>query len=294
MRRFVQIAAVAVSLLAAGCRELPAYFAGDEALVRVGRRDLPRREVEAAIPAGLTGSDSVAFADRYVDHWIKKQLKLQEAEQLFSEAEKDIEAQVEAYRQSLLIRKLDQHYVDLQIDTVFTDSMVAAYYKSHAGDFRLDRTIVKGRVLRFDESYRRQRQLLDLMSSPSKERQQDFRDICAKQGFVYNEFGDAWIDYAEFLGYLPTLRSQNYESLLGDRRVQQMRDGRSHYYFQITDVLRTGDPVPLEQLRSTIRRILFNQRQGEIIRRHEEEIYSAALEAGRVKIYEDDSKKEIK
>lgn len=56
----------------------------------------------------------------YIDRWVLKQLKLQEAETLFSSSAGDIDKMVEEYRQALLIRQLDQHYVDRSIDTVFT------------------------------------------------------------------------------------------------------------------------------------------------------------------------------
>ena len=64
-----------------------------------------------------------------------------------------------------------------------------------------------------------------------------------------------------------------------------MRDGHSRYYFQILEVRREGEPIPLERLRPTIRRILFNRRQSEIIRRHEEELDAQAREDGDVRIY---------
>ena len=114
--------------------------------------------------------------------------------------------------------------------------------------------------------------------------QQDFRDICAKNDFTITDFRDQWVDFPEFLSYLPTLRSQNYDSVLASTAVQEMRDIRSHYYFQIDAVRREGEPIPLERLRGTIRRILFNQRQSEIIRNYEEELFNRATENGEVKI----------
>ena len=63
-----------------------------------------------------------------------------------------------------------------------------------------------------------------------------------------------------------------------------MRDSHSRYYFRIEAVRREGEPIPLERLRPTIRRVLLNQRQGETIRRHEEELYSRSVENGDVKI----------
>ena len=203
----------------------------------------------------------------------------------------DIDKMVEEYRQALLIRQLDQHYVDRSIDTVFTADEIAAYYNAHKADFKLDRTIVKGRIVRFGEGYRQAAKLKTLMGARSEAQQQDFRDICEKNDFTVDDFRDQWIDFPEFLSYLPTLRSQSYDSVLATAAVQEMRDSHAHYYFQIDAVLREGEPIPLERLRGTIRRILFNQRKGEIIRAHEEELCARASEMGEVKIFADEKPK---
>lgn len=276
---------VALALTLAACQELPNYFAGDTALARVGRTELYRRDAVSVVPAGVSGEDSVAFVNLYIDRWIRKQLKLREAEERFSESAEDIERQVEEYRQALLIRKLDRYYVEHGIDTVITDAEIKAYYEAHRADFRLDRTLVKGCVVCFDEGSRQAKRLLELMGSTSPERQKDFRDLCAKNNFVLTDFAGTWVDYSEFLESLPTLRSQNYDAALDVRRVQQMRDGRHHYYYRIDAVLRKGDTSPLERVRSDIRRILFNQRQSEVIREHEEALYEAAEAAGDFRIY---------
>lgn len=280
-----KIAGAACALLLAGCRELPRYFASDTTIARAGGKELRLADVKSVVPQGLTGEDSAAFMKVYVDRWVLKQLKLEEAETLFSSSAGDIDRMVEEYRQALLIRQLDQHYVDQSIDTVFTADEIEAYYQAHKADFRLDRTIVKGRIVRFGEGYRQAAKLKTLMGAKSAAQQQDFRDICEKNDFTVNDFRDRWIDFPEFLSYLPTLRSQNYDAALATTAVQEMRDSHARYYFQIDAVRREGEPIPLERLSATIRRILFNQRKGEIIRRHEEELCARAAENGQVKIF---------
>ena len=239
-----------------------------------------------AIPQGLDSEDSTAYMKMYVDRWIRKQLKLEEAEVLFSTSADDIDRMVEEYRQALLIRKLEQYYVDRSIDTVFTDEEITAYYNAHKGDFRLDRPIVRGRIVRLGLHYRQASKLKALMGSKTAVQQQDFRDLCAKNDFTVNDFSEQWVDFPEFLSYLPTLRNQNYDALLATTSVQEMRDSHAQYYFQIDAVRREGEPIPLERLRPNIRRILFNQRQGEVIRRHEEELYEQAVEKGDVRLYD--------
>lgn len=279
------IAVAAAVVLLAGCQELPRYFAGDRVLARAGERELHLRDVKSVVPAGMSEEDSVAFMKVYVDRWVRKQLKLQEAEVLFSASAADIEKMVEEYRQALLIRKFDQWCVDRSVDTTFTDDDIAAYYNAHKGDFKLDRTLVKGRIVRFGEGYRQARKLRELMGSKSAAQQQDFRDICAKNEFTVTDFRDQWVDFPEFLSFLPTLRSESYDSVLASTAVQEMRDSRSRYYFQIDEVRREGEPIPLERLRPIIRRILFNQRQGEVIRRYEEELYERSAAGGEVEIF---------
>ena len=99
-----KIAVVAATLFLAGCQELPGYFASDTTLARAGGSELKMRDVESVVPKGVTGEDSAAFMKVYVDRWVRKQLKLQEAEILFSASADDIDKMVEEYRQALLIR----------------------------------------------------------------------------------------------------------------------------------------------------------------------------------------------
>ncbi len=268
-----------------GCRELPSYFQGSEPLAKVGGVTLFRHEVERVAPQDIAGDDSAAFYRLYADRWVTRQLKLQEAEQLFSSSEADIEAMVEEYRQSLLIRKLDQYYVDRQLDTLFTDEAIQGYYNAHLADFKTDRTLVKGRILRFPEKDRRAKELLQLMKATRPEKRKDLEDLCAKQHYELQEFTSTWVDYEEFLSYLPTLRDDDHSAWLSSSDVQQMRDSHSRYYFQLTAVRRPGEALPLEFVSETIRRILFKQRQSELIRLREEQRRNEAREQGQIRIY---------
>ena len=191
MRIVTKITAGLLLLAAVGCREMPTVtVGGGRTLAKAGGATLDEQELGRALPAGLTGDDSVAFAELYVRKWIGKQLKLSEAEQLFSASADDIEAKVEAYRQSLLIRKLDQFYVDERIDTTFTEEDIAAYYNAHKAEFKLDRPLVKGRIVRFPVNHRQSFKLRELVKASSAARLQDLADICAKNDFELKEFAE--------------------------------------------------------------------------------------------------------
>ncbi len=285
-RAYIASSLLLLTVFLAGCRELPGPAVGEPLLARAGDAELFRSEAAAAVPPGMSGADSAACAERYVERWVRRQLKLREAERLFSNSEADIERAVEEYRQSLLLRKIDRYWVDCGIDTLFSEEQIAAYYAEHRADYLLDRTLVRGCVVRFDDGSRQSKRLLELMASPSPARQRDFRDLCAKNGFELHDFTGRWVDFQEFLGMLPTLRSQSYDAVLGVRGVQQMHDSRARYAYRIDAVLHPGDAVPLELVRGDIRRILFNRRQSELIRDREERLYEEAAGRGDFRIYE--------
>lgn len=285
MRIATKITAGLLFLAIAGCREMPIMTIGSgRTLAKVGGAALDEQELGRALPAGLAGDDSVAFAELYVRKWVGKQLKLLEAEELFSESADDIEAKVEAYRQSLLIRKLDQFYVDERIDTTFTEGDIAAYYNAHKAEFKLDRPLVRGRIVRFPVNHRQSLKLRELVKARSADKLQDLSDICAKNGFELKEFAE-WTAWSDFTANLPLRQGLPSEQLIRSGEVQQLRDNESQYYFFVTEVVASGQTAPLETRRATIRRILFNQRQAEVIRSHEEELVDAALTEGEAKIY---------
>lgn len=287
MRHFLKIYIIAIAVLLSSCRELPDYLVGDNTVARVGREELTTLEISQAVPKNLTGSDSIAFVKLYIDKWLIRQLKIEEANQLFSSSEKDIEKLVEDYRQSLLMNKVDQYYVEQQMSNDFTDDDIASYYNTHKSDFTLDRTLVKGRILRFDASYRQSKRLKEQMLKAASSTTDDktFTDICEKNGFLLIDNRSEWTNFTDFLANLPTTKSQDYSSLLDKMGIQEMKVNDACYFFDFTSVCRTGNVAPLELVADNIRRILITQRRSEIIKAHEEEIITKAMSEGHAKLY---------
>lgn len=285
MRRLLKITLLVATLAAASCRELPDYLVGDNVIARIGREDLTREDIAANIPAALTGEDSVAYVKAYVDKWFVRQLKIEEAGTLFVESEQDIEKLVEDYRQSLLTSRVDQYYIDNQMDKVVTDEQVAEYYNAHKSDFTLDRTLVKGRVLRFDATYRQSKRLKEQMkkATTSAEAEKSFSDVCEKNGFQLIDNRAEWVNFSDFLANLPVLAAQDNEPLLDKLGVQEMKMGKDCYYFDFTSVCRKGNVAPLEVVAENIRRILLTRRRAELIRAHEEQIFQSAEAEGRLR-----------
>ena len=285
MRRFFEIAIVLVLLACAGaCGSWSGYKADDEMVARVGDNYLYRSELAAAMPSGIAAADSLNYSRAFIEKWIIGQLKQQEAEKLFSESEEDIDRLVEEYRRSLLVYRLDRHYIESEPCGDISDNDIAAYYKEHKSDFKISQPMVKGEIFAMSESFRRREQMLKWYESPKPESREDFVESCRKNNLLHLEFNE-WVSFSDFLSNLPLLRTSRNEELLGSRKVQKIHHNKTYYYFRITNVLKAGDAMPLEMVKDNIRQILISRHRAEVIHGQEERIMSNALSSGHAKIY---------
>ncbi len=282
MKRLIYI--IPLLLLAfVSCRDFHAKSGGDVVLAQVGARELMLSELESAIPKEYRDEDSVAFVDLYVDKWITKQVKLREAERIFVTSEADIEAMVKEYRQHLFIKKLDELTVSSSIDTTYTDTQIADYYKDHSSEFKLSRDIVKGEVVRIPHSSDQIKKIKALMESNSSVKRDDMISICEKYDYQFTDLSTSWVEAEKIFDLLPLVRSAQSDKLLSKRGVFHMKDDAYDYYYQIFENKEVGDVAPLEWVRSTIRSILITERQQSLIRDTEASLYDAALVEGVVR-----------
>ena len=280
-RYYEVLVAISLVLSASGCGRT---LSSEDLVAKVGDAELYVGDVAVNLVPGTSPEDSSAIAEAYVNAWVRKQLKIQEAEKVLPQVGVDIETMVADYRNSLLTRRLDQYYVERKVDTVVTDSLVSDYYERHKQDFMLDRDIVRGRILKVPDKFRQQAKLKDMMSATSDERKQDFNDMVMKNGLTLTEF-DNWVSFGSFLEYLPTVRGKSYAYLLPERKIAELDGDGFKYYIQITDCVRKGEQAPLEWVADVIRKIIYNQRSGAALQTLEDSLYNAAVENRILKLY---------
>lgn len=284
-KQSILILSLLLALVVSSCRLLNEK---DREVVRVGEKRLMRSQVEA-VADQFSGEDSLLVAESYVDQWIRCEVKLQEAAKVCADDMEEIDRMVEEYRRSLLIGRMEQSYLKGRLDTLITDSIVRAYFDSHRDEFVMDRTIVKGRIVRLPDSYRQSVKLFKLMGSSSSDSQKDFLDLCEKNNFELNTF-ENWVDFSEFLSYLPVRRDKNYDYMLPKRNIQEMADAENKYFIEIDAVLKKGEQAPFERVEDKVRRLLYSRQRGEILTAYNDSIYNAALQSGVVQVIEEEKR----
>ena len=284
MRTKIEISVILFALITfAGCTSWLGFKADDEVVARVGSSYLYRSELASMMPSGIAAADSVSYTEAYISKWIVTQLKQQEAQKLFEQSGSEIDKLVEEYRRSLLVHRLDEHYLEMEPEIEITNDDIVAYYNAHKSDFRISQPMVKGEIVAMDEKYRRREQMLKWFESPKAEHREDFVESCRKENILHLQF-EEWVSFSDFLSNLPLLRTSRHDTMLANRKTQKINHNGMYYYFRITNVLKVGDTMPLNMAKDNICQILVSRHRAAVIRRHEEQIMNSALSSGHAEI----------
>ena len=289
MKRTYYIVLLVVATMFAACGNGGNFSGGangKRVVAQVDDKELMVRDILADMPEGLTGVDSATFVRMYTDTWVLNQLKLSRAEEVLT-SQKDIDRLVEDYRQSLIIRQLDQYYVDKEIETDITPRQISAHYRLHASQFKLDHDKVRGIIVRVPDNFRNTSALSEALRNVSGEGMVELNAFVEKHSLQITDLSTSWVLFSDFLSYLPTVRTRSYDNLLQTAKVQSMKSDDVIFYFTITDIARKGNTAPLETVEEDIRRMLYAERSSDIVKNYEQALKYEAVQSGRVSV--DDS-----
>lgn len=283
MRKPYILALASLSLFA-GCKDFSFMKFGEEPLAVVGNKSLYMSDIKDIFYKGITPEDSISLLRAHVGGWVKTQIKIQEAEQLFAEEQDEFDALIESYRNSLLIYKYDRS-LSSHVDTVVTNAQMTEYYNRNKEQFRLVGPVVKARILAFPSDYRQAKSLKKLMESNSSEDYQDVVDIAEKSSFYYKEFLDKWYYFKDILSDIP-FNQKDFDAFLKKNKLYEYRDEKNGitYLMTIYSYRNTGDYIPIDMISRTIRTAIINQRRTEYIKQKDDSLYNDALSKNSVSL----------
>ena len=286
MQKVVKIFTLTLSLVVAACNSVSFQSGEDDTsniVAVVDDHTLLRSDIATIMPKELSEADSTTFVKMYVENWVLNQLKIGRAKEVLSSNQANIERLVEDYRQSLIIRQLDQYYIDNAIDLEITDKQLTTYYRANTAAFKLDHDKVRGVVVKVPSNFRNTTTLTTALKGVAKRGDvEEVRALCEKHNLQLTDLTPQWVSYSDFLSNLPTERSSSYTQLLNNSGVQKMTSGNNIFHFIIIDVARKGDVAPLECVKEDIRRRLYTERRASIVGKYEAELKREAIESGRM------------
>jgi len=287
--RNLHIIKIGVALLLAGqalcgCNSIQSFIHDDKVVARVGRHKLYLSKVSEYIPEGVSPADSTNLALQYINTWATDIIFSDMAQAQLSKAERDVSAELEAYRRDLLRFRYEQRFVSDRLDTLVTESQMQDFYDKHKNLFTLERPIMKVRYLDIYKNVEGKDHIIRLMSSSKPKDLDEFYRLADKHAIRYFDKTDEWIDAAvlarEFgidYGQMLAKMSQSYivfES--GD-----VSDIKAAY---VREIRRSGT-APFDFCTDRIREYILSGRKHDLLIALEQSLLKGASDDGQFVIY---------
>ncbi len=267
---------------AISCRLYDSLFKGD-VVARAGRDVLYRSDVDALNITGFSPEDSARIVERYIVSWAKSRLLLDMAQSQLSKADRDVEAQLEEYRQQLLVYRYEQQYVEQRLDTAVTDQEYMDFYEANPASFVAHVPLMKGWYIKVSDDSPNLNPIKSIYRSRVEEDRDRLGQLCYTSAEKYYFFED-WVGLdavVEGTG----LDVQELARVLDNRSFIEKNFLGYTYLISVDDYVPAGSLAPYEYCRERIRNHILNRRKQELIASLERNLLNDAIVSEKFVIY---------
>lgn len=267
MKKVVYI--LLLALLAVSCKMTRQFqdaasemFRG-EVVAKVNNHKLYRSQLQKYIPAGVSPEDSASLARQWINAWAEDLLLLDMAEEQLSDADKDVNKELEEYRRTLLKYRYEQLYINQRLDTLITDEEIEAYYAANQDRFRLERPLLRSRYMIISADARSLKLLKQKMSSDDVMEVMEADSLGAYAAIKYVDAADTWMDAITLAQEMGT----DYRTMLGSIKHQfyEYPDNNGNLRVAyIAEMAPEGKPAPIEYVYERIRDIILSSRKHKL------------------------------
>jgi len=253
-------------------------------LARVKNKYFYESELRGIVPAGTSAKDSISIVQNYINNWITQQLILDKAKKNLLDEDMQFDAQLEDYRNSLIIFAYESKLIKQNLDTVVTDKEIESYYNNNINNFQLKDNIVKVYYARVDAEDPELRTIRRFFNSPLPEHRDSVEARFEKHSDLFFLNDETWILFNDVLKFVP-IHSYNLEAFLQNNKKIEVTEDPYVYFVSFSD-FRVKDGVsPLSFEKENIKLIIINQRKLKLISDMRKEVYQTALGKDDFEIY---------
>lgn len=256
----------------------------DYPVARVFDKYLYFSELKKIIPDKIPTNDSIQIAKEYIDKWIRKQLLLRKAELILSDEEKNLNEQIENYRNSLLIYKYEQYLIHQNLDTTITLEEIKKYYETNLNNFILNDPIVKGLLIEIPSNLKNSDYIKNLVKGDIRTNITKIESFAYMYSTNYQFFGDNWVAFPVITKFIPE-EITDYTNFLKRYQYYEITSNDKTIILRIIDYKLPGNIAPIEYVENNIKSIIINKRKLQILNKHSYDIYNEGLKRGYFDIY---------
>ncbi len=253
-------------------------------VARVYDRYLYQEDLADLIPEQLSGNDSAAFLQNYINAWAKDQLMIYKAEYNLSEEQKNFQDQIEEYRKDLLKFAYRQEYVRQSLDTNIAEAELKEYYEASAENFLLNENILQVSYLVVSNDAPKLKDAISQFFDSDSVSQQQAEEYALQYAYRFDFKRDDWISFEDLQSVLP-IETDDQQAFIKAQSKRQWSDSSSTYLLNIYQYRLKGEQAPLDYARDVIRNVLINRRKLELLSKLEQNLLDDALNKQEFEVY---------
>lgn len=271
------------------CNNIQLDFAGKKknknAVARVYDKYLYKTDIENLVSKESSAQDSALIAKSFIDDWIKQNIILHLAENNLPEEQKNVERQLQEYRNSLITFAYEQELVRQRLDTVVTDDEIEKYYNENGKNFVLRSNIVKAIFVKAAKKKPKVDKVKALIRSTKEKDRQQLEEFCYQYALDYSLNDNEWMQFDDLLKRVP-IKTYDKEEFLRNNRFIEFSDSVNVYYVSILGFQTSESNSPLNFVKETIRELIINKRKLLLIEEMQKSAFKQAQQNNEFEIYQ--------
>lgn len=248
----------------------------DTLVARVNEKELHLSDLDGIVPSKASAEDSVRLVKAYINNWVRTNLIIDKAEANLSDEQKDVEQQLEDYRNSLIIYTYEKEIVRQNLDTVVSEKEIEEYYNTNQKDFELKDNIVKVNYVKLEKNSKALQKIKKVFYSEKPEDRETLEQLCRENAVNYYLDDQSWLLFNDLLKEIP-IKTYNEEQFLQNNRAVEIQDSAFIYMVNFLKFRIKDGVSPIGFERVNIRNIILNKRKLNLISKMKDDLYNEAL-----------------
>ena len=283
MKKLGVLIGIALLVLMTGCD----YFQKSSTEVVVAEcygKYLYESDLAGIVAEGTAPLDSIQRVSTFIESWVKRQVLVHQAENNLDREALDLDKQMEAYRNSLVIYAYESQLINQKLDTVVSEREIAEYYDQNMEDFQLRNTMVSVVYVILEEDCKQKPYFQELLSNPDTLMLQNI-DIQASY-YALKSYVDVdhWMRLDELTNIIP-IEIFNAESFLKKNQFVSIDVDGYTYMVRFVDYQLEESTSPLEMVRNNIKSVILAQRRQALIDKMQTALYEKAKHEKAFEVY---------
>lgn len=273
-------AVVIITLLLSACKDK----SSPTAIARAYDSYLYQSDLDGIINPDISEADSANMANAYIEQWQRQKALLHHAQTNIKIDVKQIEKQIDEYRNSLIIYELEQALIKEQLDTVVTEEEIANYYAENEDIFVLKRPIFKVSFIELESGAPELDRVKKWFASDDLESRNLLLQYSQNYSTNYSLSDTSWYYLEEIAKKVPIkqIDENNYRNY---GHIFQINENNKIYLIILHNSKFKDSRSPLDIERTNIRNLILNRRKIDLINREEKEILENARNNNKIEIY---------